>query len=44
MVKYPRAGYVKKRLSRTMGEENAAEIYRRFALDLIDTFKHQEFE
>jgi hypothetical protein len=36
MVKSPRIGEVKKRLSRTVGEKNAAAIYRRCVLDLID--------
>ena len=39
MVKCPRAGKVKNRLSRSIGEENAAEIYRRSALDLVDTLE-----
>ena len=37
MVKCPREGKVKNRLSRSIGKENAAEIYRRSALDLVDT-------
>lgn len=36
MVKCPRQGEVKKRLSRVIGEAHAAEIYRRCVLDLID--------
>lgn len=37
MVKCPRQGKVKNRLSRSIGEENAVEIYRRSVLDFIDT-------
>jgi uncharacterized protein len=37
MVKCPRKGQVKNRLSLSIGDDNAVEIYRRSALDLLDT-------
>lgn len=47
MVKCPRKGKVKSRLSRSIGEGNSAELYRRSALDLLDTLdaiKYPQFD
>ena len=39
MTKAPRVGDVKSRLATEMGNERAAELYRCFLLDLLDTLK-----
>jgi len=42
MVKCPRKGEVKKRLSRSIGENSALEFYRRSGLDVLDMISTQD--
>lgn len=44
MVKCPRKGEVKKRLSNSIGETNATEFYRRSGLDMLDTIIRHDFD
>lgn len=36
-VKYPTPGRVKTRLAKELGDERAAELYKRFVVDILDT-------
>lgn len=42
-VKYPRPGYVKTRLSKYLGKEKAASLYKLCAEELITRISHKEF-
>lgn len=43
MVKFPEQGQVKTRLAAEVGDGHAAELYRRFVLDLLQTMPSQEW-
>jgi uncharacterized protein len=42
-VKYPEPGHVKTRLSKAIGPVDSAELYRRFALDMLDGLRESRF-
>jgi uncharacterized protein len=44
MVKCPREGEVKRRLSTSIGEKNAVEIYKRSGLDVLDTIRDLDLD